>query len=81
MARRLSLQLVGVLATIVCAVQATHYPPLFGNHFGQAGINATYDYIVVGGGTAGLAVANRLAEDGTKMVALVEAGGFYEVYV
>ncbi|EME44923.1 hypothetical protein DOTSEDRAFT_87417 [Dothistroma septosporum NZE10] len=48
-----------------------------GNDFGIA-LNATYDYVIVGGGTAGLAVAYRLAEDGTKRVAVVEAGGFYE---
>lgn len=51
---------------------------LLGNHFGTPGANATYDYVVVGGGTAGLAVAYRLAEDGTRNVAVVEAGGFYE---
>jgi hypothetical protein len=28
-----------------------------GNDFGIAGDNATYDYVVVGGGTAGLAMA------------------------
>ena len=50
-----------------------------GNDFGLPGHNATYDYVVVGGGTGGLAVAYRLAEDGTKSVAVVEAGGFYEI--
>ncbi|KAF7716523.1 Versicolorin B synthase [Penicillium ucsense] len=39
--------------------------------------DATYDYIVVGGGTAGVTVASRLAEKGHN-VALVEAGGTYE---
>lgn len=29
-------------------------------------------------GTAGLTVAYRLAEDGTKSVAVIEAGGYYE---
>lgn len=51
---------------------------LYSNHFGKAGVNASYDYVVVGGGTAGLAVAYRLAEDGSKTVAVIEAGGFYE---
>ena len=31
--------------------------------FGDPGVNATFDYVVVGGGTAGLTVASRLAED------------------
>jgi choline dehydrogenase len=49
-----------------------------GDSFGIPG-NASFDYIVVGGGTAGLAVAMRLAEDNTHTVAVVEAGGFYQV--
>ena len=39
---------------------------------------ATYDYIVVGGGTAGLTVASRLSENPHLQIAVVEAGGFYE---
>ncbi len=34
-----------------------------------------YDYIVIGGGSAGSAVTGRLAQDGTRQVCLVEAGG------
>ena len=49
---------------------------LLGSSFGVPG-NATYDYVVVGGGTAGLAMAARLAEKNT--VAVVEAGSFYEI--
>ena len=41
------------------------------------GTNATFDYVIVGGGNAGLTLAYRLAENYT--VAVVEAGGFYEL--
>jgi choline dehydrogenase len=39
--------------------------------------NATFDYVIVGGGTAGLTIAARLAEH-EYQVAVVEAGGYYE---
>lgn len=51
---------------------------ILGTYFGTAGTNATYDYVVVGGGNAGLAIATRLAEDPSISVAVIEAGGFYE---
>lgn len=35
---------------------------------------ATYDYIIVGGGTTGLVVANRLSEDLKKSVLVIENG-------
>ena len=35
----------------------------------------TFDYVVVGGGTAGLVVANRLSEIAAVRVAVIEPGG------
>ncbi|RMD40865.1 hypothetical protein DV735_g4272, partial [Chaetothyriales sp. CBS 134920] len=51
---------------------------LDGSSFGVLGINKTFDYIVVGGGTAGLTIASRLAANPALSVAVIEAGGFYE---
>ncbi|KAK9426690.1 putative Glucose-methanol-choline oxidoreductase N-terminal domain-containing protein [Seiridium unicorne] len=45
---------------------------------GALGVEATYDYVVVGGGTAGNAIGYRLAEAGYS-VAIVEAGLNYEI--
>ncbi|KAJ6178543.1 Glucose-methanol-choline oxidoreductase [Penicillium mononematosum] len=52
--------------------------PLLGTSFGIPSANATFDYVVVGGGNAGLTIASRLAQNQTVSVAVVEAGGFYE---
>lgn len=48
-----------------------------GTFIAQPG-NATFDYVIIGAGTAGLTVASRLAEHALS-VAVIEAGGFYEV--
>ncbi|KAI1075113.1 glucose-methanol-choline oxidoreductase [Whalleya microplaca] len=52
---------------------------LLGSSFGIPGDNATYDYVIVGGGTAGLTLATRLVEQRAGSVAVVEAGTFHEL--
>lgn len=53
---------------------------LLGNSFGNPGLNATFDYVVVGAGLAGAVTASRLAEAlPNSTVAVIEAGSFYEI--
>ena len=61
------------------ATLSTHSKPrhLDGTSFGVPG-DQTFDYVIVGGGTAGLALANRLSENAAWNIAVIEAGGFYE---
>ncbi|KAI0119748.1 choline dehydrogenase [Daldinia grandis] len=40
---------------------------------------AIYDYVIVGGGTAGLTLAARLSENPKMAVAVVEAGTYYQI--
>jgi choline dehydrogenase len=56
-----------------------HGGHIYGNNFGIPGRNQSYDFVIVGGGTAGLALAARLAENTSHTVAVIEAGGFYEI--
>ncbi len=78
------LGLLGLLHTVVHAVPTdsdtsnSDTTSQKGYKFGKAGLNATFDYVVIGGGTAGLTVATRLAEKAGISVAVIEAGGFYE---
>ncbi|KLU91319.1 hypothetical protein MAPG_09840 [Magnaporthiopsis poae ATCC 64411] len=45
---------------------------------GEEGVDAVFDYVIVGGGTAGLTLANRLSANGSLTVAVVEGGTFYQ---
>ncbi len=76
---------IGTLAALLLPLSTTvlSYPfireKLLGSSFGIPGVEAEYDYIVVGGGCAGLTVAGRLAENTSVSVAVIEAGSFYEI--
>ncbi|KAI4117406.1 MAG: hypothetical protein LQ345_002347 [Seirophora villosa] len=79
------LQIAAALAILVTSIHSAptfshiHARRLLGSSFGVPGNNATYEYIIVGGGTAGLTLATRLAEQQSGRVAVIEAGGFYEI--
>src|ERR1700751_5848195 len=45
------------------------------NGLGGRAVTDTFDFVVVGGGSGGCAVASRLSEDPGTSVALLEAGG------
>src|SRR5487761_1354220 len=42
----------------------------------MAGARKSYDYVIVGAGSAGCTLANRLSEDGETRVLVIEAGGW-----
>jgi choline dehydrogenase len=73
-----------LLAGLTSLSSSVPTPPFFGENlvgtsFGVPGQPAEYDYVIVGGGCAGLTLANRLAENNSISVAVIEAGTFYEL--
>lgn len=68
-----------ILALAVSAV-IVHTPfDFFAASFGTPGKNASCDYVIIGGGTGGLAIEARLAENKDTSVSVIEAGGLYQV--
>ena len=72
--------LIKLLKVILAASLASHaQAALIGSSFGIPGQDVTYDYVIVGGGQAGLTVAARLVEQNAGTVGIIEAGSFYEI--
>lgn len=59
-------------------VSATQQPPSQPPPIHSRPLDKAFDYVIVGGGLAGLTLASRLSEDANISVAVIEAGGFYE---
>ena len=74
-----ALALLASVSSALIVPQLSGFGRITGTNFGIPGRNATYDYVIVGGGLAGSVVASRLTEHSNASVALVEAGSFYEL--
>lgn len=80
--RAVALALLSLAALIASVTTASSSGPgniLFSSSFGVPGQAYTFDYLVIGGGNAGLAIAARLAENSSLLIGVVEAGSFYEI--
>ncbi|KAF4815036.1 Dehydrogenase patE [Colletotrichum siamense] len=60
------------------ARQHAEFKRQLGGNAGDAK-DATFDYVIIGGGTAGLVMANRLSANPSISVAVIEAGTFYQI--
>lgn len=69
-------QMLKLLTWLLLFAKLTPASASHGSLFRAPG-ETTYDYVIVGGGTAGLTVASRLAEAGNFTVGIIEAGSLF----
>ena len=69
----------GLVAALAGAVNGRPAGRTLGSSFGIPGVETSYDYVIVGGGNAGLVIASRLVEQNAGSVAVIEAGTVYEL--
>nr|XP_054928876.1 glucose dehydrogenase [FAD, quinone]-like isoform X1 [Dermacentor andersoni] len=62
-----------MLASVISLLHLEFSPNL--SSYDTKDLYDSYDYIIVGGGTAGCVLANRLSADSRRTVLLIEAGG------
>lgn len=62
------------LAGTVSARLAYHRPVVPRAYVDQSNLNDAYDFVIAGGGTAGLALASRLSANSNYTVLVIEAG-------
>jgi choline dehydrogenase-like flavoprotein len=64
--------------TIILSASSTLAHPLFNGRLVSRAdqLLSKYDYVIVGGGASGLTVANRLSEESSTTVLVIEAGQF-----
>lgn len=74
----ISMLLLSTEASVSILDESISTQGLLGSHFGVPGRSSTYDFVVIGGGTAGLTIARRLAQNTSNSIAVIEAGDFYE---
>ncbi|GLV31796.1 ninaG [Carabus blaptoides fortunei] len=63
------------ILSIICAVCLYKYSNK--NHRTLSNVLGNYDYIIVGGGTAGCVLASKLSENNSKSVLLIESGDYF----
>jgi hypothetical protein len=66
-----------ILGSALLIKELINYLDSPGRNITTGQFNLTYDYIVIGGGSAGMTVASRLSEDEHVSVLIIESGSHF----